>query len=212
MATPPNKSKTSPKVNNDSDFDWSSSTDKALVEAAQRTAMAPPETPRKTPRTSLFTSPGKRDHSEMLESNSNFSTSVSNDDVFNTPRSSQDASGLLSPIETPMRGKSQGVIPPPANSNLAADALRILKRSGVSPDVEHELAELLNKHDLRTQGIAKGRDITRLALSNKDKKIGELEARIAGLEAERETSKAVIAHLKRDMLQRSPSKSKKRGG
>lgn len=213
LVTPSTTSRSKSSTSDESEFGWSASNDKALVEAAQTAAMVPPETPRKTPRTSHFTSPGKRTHSEMVEasSHSGVSTSFSNDDIFNTPRTSQDVSGLLSPAETPVRGKLQDVIPPPSNSNLAADALRILGGNKLPSEVEQELVQLLNKHDLRTQGIAKGRDITRLALSNKEKKIAELEARIAGLEAERQTSKAVIARLKKDMVQTSPSKGRKRG-
>jgi hypothetical protein len=205
----PGKTRSLSVASDDKDFDWSSSNDRALVEVAQRATMAPPKTPRKTPRTIQFTSPGKRNYSEMLESHSDLSTSVSSDDVFNTPHSSQDATGLLSPVETPHREKLHGGALPLTMSALAADALRILEGSKLPNEVEQNLVDLLNKHDLRTQGIAKGRDITRLALGSKDKKITELDARIAGLEAERETSKAVIAHLKRDIVQTSPSKSRK---
>lgn len=196
----------------ETDFEWSASNEKALVEMAQTPAMAPPETPRKTPRTVQFTSPGKRNHTEMLESVSGLSTDVSSDDVFNTPKSSQDASGLLSPVETPSREKLRRGVHCPAESDLAADVLRTLERVKLSNEIEHKLVELLNKHDLRTQGIAKGRDITRLALASKERKIAELEARIEGLEAERETSKAVVAHLKRDIVQTSPSRSRKSRG
>lgn len=148
----------------------------------------------------------------MLESVSGLSTSVSNDDVFNTPRSSQDVSGLLSPVETPSREKLQRGVHCPTESDLVADVLRLLEGVKLSNEMEQKLVELLNKHDLRTQGIAKGRDVTRLALGSKERKIAELEARIAGLEGERETSKAVIAHLKRDIVQTSPSKSRKSRG
>lgn len=210
--TPSSHTKVLPPNGDDDDFDWSTSGDQALVEAAQAAAMAPPQTPRKAPRTPQFTSPGKRDHSQMLANNSSPSTSPSNDDVFNTPSSSDDATGLLSPIETPARIRSYALAPPPVKSSLAADALRIVEKSRLSHEVEQELVQLLETHDLRTQGIARGRDISRLALSNKDKKISELEARIASLEAERETSRAVIAHLKTDILQTSPKKGRKRVG
>jgi hypothetical protein len=212
MITPSKNRERSALKDDDDDFDWSASNDKALVEAAHTVTMPPPETPRKAPRTSNITSPAKRQHSEMVEDMSLWSTSASDGDVFNTPKSSEAASGLLSPKKTPARGKSQGVLASTiTNSSLSTDALRILDGSRISADVEHKLVELLNKHDLRAQGIAKGRDITRLALSSKDKKINELEARIAGLEAERETSKAVIAHMKRDIVQTSPGRSRKRG-
>ncbi len=196
----------------ETDFEWSGSNEKALVEMAQTAAMAPPETPRKTPRTALFNSPGKRNQTEMLESVSSLSTSVANDDPFNTPRSSQDANGLLSPVETPSRERLKRCVQSPAEVNLAVDVLCILKPVTLSKEIEQKLVELLNKHDLRAQGIAKGRDITRLALAAKERKIAELEARIEGLEAERETSRAVIAHLKRDIVQTSPSRSRRSRG
>lgn len=210
--TPLSKGRPLSVTSDETNFEWSSSNDVDLVEVAQSVAMAPPETPRKTARNTLFASPGKRNHSEMLEATSDFSATVSNDDVFNTPRSSEEAHGLLSPAETPLRRKPHGQAPlstVPTDSHLANDALRVLGGSKLCVEVEQQLVELLNKHDLRTQGIAKGRDITRLALSNKERKIAELEARIVGLEAERKTSRAVIAHLRADLVQTSPSKSRK---
>jgi hypothetical protein len=210
--TPLSKGRPLSVTSDETNFEWSSSNDRDLVEVAQSVAMAPPETPRKTARNTLFVSPGKRNHSEMLEGTSDFSTTVSNDDVFNTPRSSEEANGLLSPAETPLRRKTHGHDPlsiVPTGSNLAKDALHVLGGSKLCVQVEQQLVELLNKHDLRTQGIAKGRDITRLALGNKEQKIAELEARIAGLETERETSRAVIAYLRAELVQTSPSKSRK---
>lgn len=180
--------KTLPGTSGAKGFVWSASNDNASVEADQKSAMAPPETPRKPPRSSQFTSPGKRNHSEILEIDSDFSTPFSVDDVFNTPQSSQNGNGLLSPVDTPAREKLQCRIPPLADNNLAVDALRILERSKLPAEVEQNLIELFNKHELRMQGIVRGRDITRLALSSKEKKIAELEARIASLEGNRETS------------------------
>jgi hypothetical protein len=210
--TPLSKGRPLSVTSDETNFEWSSSNDLDLVEIAQSVAMAPPETPRKIARNIVFASPGKRNYSEMVEGTSEFSATVSNDDVFNTPRSSEEANGLLSPAETPLRRKPYGQAPysiVPTDSGLAKDALRVLGGSKLCVEVEQQLVDLLNKHDLRTQGIAKGRDITRLALSNKEQKIAELEARITGLEAERETSRAVIAHLKADLIQTSPRKSRK---
>lgn len=95
-----------------------------------------------------------------------------------------------------------------SNSTLAVDALKILAPVPLTSAVESELVILLNTHALRAQGIAKGRDITRLAIQAKDKKIAELQARIAGLEAERETSRTVIAHLKQDIGAKASSPKK----
>lgn len=46
-------------------------------------------------------------------------------------------------------------------------------------------------------GIAKGREAVRLSVKAKDAKIAELQARIGLLEAERETDRAMIGHLRR---------------
>lgn len=88
---------------------------------------------------------------------------------------------------------------------LATEALSVLRGTNLSKHVEQDLVELLNKHHLRTQGIIKGRDITRVAVAAKDARIAELQARIATLEAERETNRTVISLLKHDMAT-SPKK------
>jgi uncharacterized small protein (DUF1192 family) len=48
----------------------------------------------------------------------------------------------------------------------------------------------------RNQGIVNGREISQLALKARDAKIEELECRIAALEAEIETEKAVKRYLR----------------
>jgi hypothetical protein len=140
------------------------------------------------------------------------------DDVFATPSTSHTMSagtGLLSPSMTPahppprfqLLGQSQVE---PEHSSLATEALAILKDSHLGSKIEQDLVDLLNKHDLRTQGAIKGRDITRLAVQAKETKIAELQARISVLEAERETNRTVIQHLKHDMAT-SPRKAGGRG-
>ena len=203
--------------NNDS-FDWPSSDDAELAQTAARIVMPPQfETPRRVARTEKLSSPGKRTHHEMEDgSSSTWPNPTSSDDVFSTPNTSNRSHGLLSPVNTPAHRPTQvpgGQAPAAAeNSTLAADALHILARMKITQEVEDELVVLLNRHDLRVQGIVKGRDITRLAVQAKDKKIAELQARIAGLEAERETSRAVIAHLKQDIGQTSPSQQRRGRG
>lgn len=125
------------------------------------------------------------------------------DDVFATPSTSYKSSttGLPSPTNTPAKLASQlnHPQPEPEHSALATEALTILRGINLSAHVEKDLVELLNQHHLRTQGIIKGRDITRVAVAAKDAKIAELQARIATLEAERETNRTVISLLKQDM-------------
>lgn len=139
------------------------------------------------------------------------------DDVFfTTPTTSNRSNGLLSPTQTPAQVSSKLVTDewhgiPDSNSTLTAEALKILAPIPLNAAIEEQLVDLLNRHDLRTQGIVKGRDIARLAIQGKDKKIAELQARIAGLGAERETCRTVIAHLKQDIGLNASSPKKGRG-
>jgi hypothetical protein len=218
--TPRDRSDTLKLANEDS-FEWPSSDEAELAQAAAQATVAPPfETPRKTPRTNQITSPGKRNYSEMQGGDTSTwptFTPDNDDDVFATPTTSNRSNGLLSPTATPAQGPlqlenwSQHVSNYTSNSSLATEALKILAPIPLNSTVEAQLVTLLNRHDLRTQGIAKGRDITRLAIQSKNMKIAELQARIAGLEAERETSKTVIAHLKQDIGLSASSPKKGRG-
>ncbi|KAJ9627231.1 hypothetical protein H2203_003693 [Taxawa tesnikishii (nom. ined.)] len=63
-------------------------------------------------------------------------------------------------------------------------------------NIASQLCSILTKHDNRAQGAVKGRDAVRTALRTKDAKITELQARIDGLEADRELDKAVIRKLR----------------
>ena len=76
---------------------------------------------------------------------------------------------------------------------LTSEVLQLLSTSDTKlpPDLHEKLRSVLSKHDLKTQGVKKGREIARLALKAKDAKIAELQARIASLEAEREMERAV---------------------
>ncbi|KAF2498955.1 hypothetical protein BU16DRAFT_524968 [Lophium mytilinum] len=81
---------------------------------------------------------------------------------------------------------------------LITDVLGVLSVNNVALDevTKEGVRTVLNKHDLRTQGIIKGREISRLAIKAKDSKITELGLRISTLEAELETEKALAQHLK----------------
>ena len=192
------------------------------------------ESPRKIAKTSPYASPSKRSHGEMLaQADAPASDIISNgtwrldEDVFRTPSTStkSGATGLLSPGLTPARVRRQ-LFPPPDGSKhlpdeqiaeqaedpsaLTLEALSILSpvRSSMSPSIEKSLVTLLNKHELRTHGIEKGRDIARTAVQAKEKNITELQQRIAALEAEKETSRMVIQHLKADIAT-SPKKPRR---
>lgn len=210
------------------DFDWPSSDDEALARvAAQASADLPPpqpvfETPWKAARTSEFPSPGKRTHAEMDKDSTTMIALQKSSDIFTTPATSHRSrnSRLASPFPTPAQGRSQtdqfhATAAEP--STLAQSALEILRKNPTQllPAIEAELVDLLNKHDLRTQGITKGRDLSRVAVATREKRIAELHNRITGLEMEKETQRQVIGHLKSDMSSTTPTKSPytgRRGG
>jgi hypothetical protein len=77
--------------------------------------------------------------------------------------------------------------------------MALLKNTPIDAETTSKLQELLNRHALRVSGIARGRDITRVALKAKDARIAELQQKIAALEAEREMDKIMIGNLKKDM-------------
>lgn len=202
---PPRQEIKKPKLEEEESFGWSSSNDEDLLNAEREILLEQPafQTPRKAARTQLLTSPGKRVYDEGNTKTIEEDGWSLSDDVFATPSTSHKSSttGLLSPTNTPANIASQldQTQPEPENSTLATEVLEILKSVKLSAGVERKLVDLLNKHHLRTQGILKGRDITRVAVAAKDAKIVELQSRISTLEAERETNRAVISHLKSDM-------------
>lgn len=200
-------------------FNWPSSDDEALAKvAAQASADLPPpqpvfETPRKAARTEEYASPGKRTHTEMLNDSTTIMRLQNVGDVSTTPATLKKSlsSRLVSPSPTPAHERFhvhqlQGAVPEP--STLAQEALDILRKNPLPllSSVEHELVDLLNKQDLRAQGITKGRELSRLAVIAREKRIAELQNRITGLELEKETQRQVIGHLKQDMAT-SPTKS-----
>lgn len=83
--------------------------------------------------------------------------------------------------------------PADSSSSLTSEVLNCINGSNVKlpPNILSELRSIVTKHDLKSQGIVKGRDISRLAIKAKDAKIAELQARIASLEAEREVERGV---------------------
>jgi hypothetical protein len=88
----------------------------------------------------------------------------------------------------PNRHRDALANPADSSSSLTNEALATLAGTSIPPSVLSKLRGILSKHDLKTQGIVKGRDISRLALKAKEAKVVELQARIASLEAEKERS------------------------
>ncbi|KAI6716398.1 hypothetical protein PZA11_002961 [Diplocarpon coronariae] len=104
----------------------------------------------------------------------------------------------------------------PQNYDIGDEVLGLLKDQHIDDDTMASLRALLSKHALKTCGIAKGRDITRMALRAKDSKIAELQQKISALEAQREIDRTVIRHFKSDIAgsfetRRAGGKSRGRG-
>ena len=221
IVTPSSKPKSAAKLSaipppagDEARDEWSSDNvdDDALASALDEF-----ETPRKAARTDIITSPSKQ-RTASTKSNAPSVTPPLHegdpDDVFQTPATSKKStlfpqtSGLLSPSTTPAHPHGTTTAPSTDLGELASSALQILRPISIPANIEARLVDLLNKHDLRTTGIAKGRDITRLAIQAKERKINELEARIKGLEQEKETMRSVVQHLKSDIMT-SPKKPRR---
>ncbi|KAJ5780672.1 hypothetical protein N7457_005832 [Penicillium paradoxum] len=194
------------------DFDWSDDLDDddELLEALSFTKTESfisqpdfrPEPPSKTRRTSTVTSPGKRKLSQDTITSSSFG-----DTALATPFSSRSfRSGMFPPSSaelcmTPTPTKYNDVLSADSKfdtSDLAKSLLEILdKHSVVLPNkAQDEVVALLNRQDLRTQGIIRGRDLTRLALNKKNTEIKKLQDRVSNLEAQRQLDRSLIEGMK----------------
>lgn len=104
------------------------------------------------------------------------------------------------PPETPSPQKFKDALVNPNDgvSSLTNEVLAHLSSVSIPSDRLSTLRSILSRHDLKAQGVAKGRDISRLALKAKEAKIVELQSKIVRLEAEREVDRGVIQKLRWD--------------
>ena len=196
-------------------YDWPASDDEELSKAADQAssqsqhAMPPPETPRKAIKTDSFSTPGKRSFDEMTETGRTaWPTPISatkGDDVFTTPATSTGGRRLFSTsvsdgTPTPVRFNDVAATAT-AGSSFAAEILRTLKSAQVAlpSNVRDEIRDICNKQSLFTHGVIKGRDISRSLIAKRDEKIVELQGTIEAMQSERETSRTVIRHLRREL-------------
>ena len=202
-------------------YNWPASDDDELSKVADQASsghsMPPPETSRKAVKTDVLSTPEKRRYDEMaLESGITGNTSwpmplagAPGDDVFTTPATGAPGRGLFtntnlpSPAETPTPIRYKD-IPPSQDSELVSEMLNILQHHHVTipPEARDAVKSICNKHILYTRGIMKGRDVSRAMVKTKDERMAELQGEIEGLKAERETNRAVIRHLRRDLAAR----------
>ena len=205
-------------------YDWPASDDDELSKFADQASsghtMPIPETPRKAMKADLFSTPGKRRYDEMAAGDGDVvkaalrtpAAGEDGDNVFNTPAAGEYGKGLFasgnptSPAETPTPIRYKD-IPPTQESELASEILAVLQdhNASITPEGREMIKSICNKHVMYTRGIMKGRDVSRAVAKSKDERISELQREIEGLKAERETNKAVIRHLRRDMAVRKES-------
>ena len=184
--------------------DWPASDDEELAKVADQQTLRPPETPYKANRLSANATPRKRLFEEMSSPDNPLSAKQS-DNVFSTPPTSSrttlpsSTTGLLSPLTTPTPNRFKNV--PTEDSDLATELLDSLGKFHVPIPEEAVVAvkEIAGRHVMKTQGIAKGRDISRAAIKIKDGTIAEQEGKIVALEAELESDRTIITHLRRTL-------------
>lgn len=179
----------------------------------ERYASLAPETPRKATKTTAYATPATTSTIRQLPwldyTSGNSSSKVGRG--LETPSKSTGQTGLPTPSLTKPFAKLKdttatptpspfrdAISESPSSYSLVDETFDLLRNSSVSltPDVSTRLRVLLNKHELKAQGISKGRDMVRLALKAKDAKLVELTARVAALEAERELDRARIRALR----------------
>lgn len=212
--------------------------DVKLIEDA---ASKQPETPRKAIKTGIYDTPQslrRQDNVSLSALPTPITGRKESHDVFTTPSTKRKANlfesdggneplGLQTPSKTPASrfNRSFDTITSNASDSndhrelsisskydITDDVLDLLKDQVIDDQVISNLRSLLDKHALRVSGIARGRDITRLALQNKDAKIAELQEKINTLEHEKEIDKTVIRHFKNDMASSINNRGGGRGG
>ena len=190
-------------------FEWSDSEDDEATKIIDQVSMPPPpETPRKAVKTDTVASPGKRRYDEIAQ------TTITPEkyDIFTTPSTGLkgktlfSTAGLLSPAITPSKPHDKPPLPP-EDSELAFEILDNLRDTHVDLTTEAiaVVKVICARYMMKMQGVARGRDISRQVIKNKEAKIVELQGKMAGLEAERETNRAVIRHLRRDVAESNGS-------
>ncbi|KXT11525.1 hypothetical protein AC579_6583 [Pseudocercospora musae] len=205
----------------DDEFDLNGQEEEEMFKAAD--SISSFETPHKAQKTGVYATPATSDAKKSsrklpwLKDQQMPATPISGKktvvDFFNTspskvlPSSAQEVdaqtpsvpSALPTVPESPTptsRFKNALHNPADSQSSLTNEVLEELSNVALPPEKLECLRSILSKHDLRTQGITKGREISRLALKAKEAKIVELEARIASLQAAKEVDRSMIERLK----------------
>lgn len=185
-------------------YDWDDDLDDEVEKVMQKEKPRQPDfgrdvdSPRKVPRTPGRSSPGKRKLSEF-EYKPPGDAAITPQLSFQSKTESIPPSAEVSMTPTPSRytnalsGDSQEEF-----SEFAGSALKLLEshRVVLPRKAQNDLLSLLNSHDLKTKGIIRGRDISRLAIKKKDEQIMRLNERIQSLESQMELDRAVVNGLR----------------
>lgn len=171
----------------------------------------PPETPHKAQKQGVYATPGTTAVKRRLPWEAVPTTpagrSNDSDSYFDSPskRAAQAPSPGLEPHtpaappslrsaaspSPPMRYKDALHNPEDSDVSMTHDVMQALATVKVPADVLENLRSICVKHDLKYQGVIKGRDMSRVATKAKDAKIAELHARIASLQAEWEVERSL---------------------
>lgn len=206
----PTKSRKSSTLSSDEEaYSWDESLDNEVGNLLSSSSIntrpkQPDFTPNKAPRTATNISPSKRKLADIFDDDGDKPPPYS--ESVHTTQSSSTVPFSFSSIEvsatpTPRRYKdvlsAQGAASHQL-SDLASNILAILDRHDVvvPTTARDEMVASLDQHHLKTQGIIRGRDISRMALKKKDEEIQALKERIESLETEREMDKVVISCLR----------------
>ncbi|KAL9056148.1 MAG: hypothetical protein Q9162_003109 [Coniocarpon cinnabarinum] len=140
-----------------------------------------PETPRKAQKTTAVQTP-----SSKTSMNANFETPLK--------KSANGTNGLITPGTTPHQDKSlqrtEPETPTPlrvrdaVSESLTSRTMQLLRDHAVamSPAAERELRSLLDSESRKAEGIRKGRDAAREAVTKRDERIARLVGRVRELE------------------------------
>jgi hypothetical protein len=182
-----------------------------------------PETPRKAVKIDGLTTPATSAHRKLpwleysAQSPSTLSAKASVSKQPLLPRTFTPSKSVLAVAQqnsltpqvtpSPSRFRDLSADTSSPRSTLTVDVFAALSDSNVTlpADLTSSLRDVLTRHELRIQGVVKGREITRLALKARKAKVVELQATIASLEAERNVDHARIEKLEweKGMLTRS---------
>jgi hypothetical protein len=109
---------------------------------------------------------------------------------------------IVSPASTPTPSRFRNALGTSATAvdldSLYSDVLHSLQSKNIyiGDEARTSLKEICSLHSRRAHGVEKGKEIAQLALKARDAKIEELKLRIGALEAELETERAIVSHLR----------------